>query len=190
MEIVMGMVYRQHVNPWTDVRRVEWKDVAELDELFESESLNTRHGSFFDQRFVDYLDSNFSDVSKINWRKFEGLVCEFFERQGFYVEVGPGRADEGVDARIWPRKSDRTLPPLTIVQCKRERKTVGKVVVKALWADVVSEGAKSGLIVTTSALSPGARRICRARGYPIAEADRGTLRQWLSALRTPWSGIV
>ena len=48
-------------------------------------------------------------------------------------------------------------------QCKRQKEKVGKVVVKALWADVQHEKASPGLIVTTSRLSPGAKEVCAAR---------------------------
>jgi hypothetical protein len=53
------------------------------------------------------------------------------------------------------------------VQCKRQKEKVGKVVVNALWADVEHEKAKSGLIVTTTAVSPGARKVPAVRAYPI-----------------------
>jgi restriction system protein len=91
--------------------------------------------------------------------------------------------------RVWPEKADRQLPPALLVQCKRERKKIGKVVVKALWADVLAERAGSGLIVTTTALSPGAKKVCTARAYRIREADRGTLREWIEAMKTPDRGI-
>lgn len=47
----------------------------------------------------------------------------------------------------------------------------------------------TGLIVTTSSFSPAAREVCTARGYDVAEADRGTLRTWLEAMRTPGAGV-
>jgi hypothetical protein len=37
------------------------------------------------------------------------------------------------------------------------------------------------LIVTTSSLSPGARDVRTARGYPVNAADRETLRTWVTA---------
>jgi restriction system protein len=108
---------------------------------------------------------------------------------GCHVEIGEGRNDEGIDGRVWPSKEDRSQPPLVLVQCKRQQDKVSKVVVKALYADVVAEGAKAGIIVTTNALSPGARRVCTARSYPVGEADRETLRKWLAAMRTPGTGV-
>jgi restriction system protein len=178
-------------SPFHRLRRVEWSDIRDLDDLFRSERLANRYGEYFDQRFVDFLDANFDDIDQVNWRQFEGLAAEFFDRSGFRVALGPGRNDEGVDIRLWPHEAEESDagPAVTLVQCKRERRRITKTVVKGLWADVVAEDAKSGLVVTTSSLSPGARATRTARGYPIEEADRETLRSWIRSMRTPGSGI-
>jgi restriction system protein len=178
-----------HKSSMSQFRRFEWSDVTELEELFKSEKLETLHGEFFDQRFVDFLSQNFQSISQINWRKFEGLTCEFFHRIGFEVEIGKGRNDESVDARVWARGKRAGNPPLILVQCKRQKDSVEKVVVKALYADVIHEKAKLGLVVTSSALAPGARKVCSARSYPICEANRDTLKKWIGAMRTPYAGI-
>jgi len=188
-EIINGIVEYQHGNPWSTFRRVEWVDVAELKDLFISESLNTFYGSFIDQRYIDYLERNFDDIDSLNWRKFEALTCEFFKREGYYVEIGKGRDDDGIDARVWPSKESVFQPPVILVQCKRSKKKVSKTVVKALWADVEYEKAGSGLVVTTSSISPGAKKSCKARGYKIDEADRDTLRAWVQKMRTPFTGV-
>ena len=192
-EIALGMVTDLvnyfHRNPWSNARPVEWHDTTKLDELFESENLSPQHGKYFDQRFVNYLYQNFNDIDKINWRKFEGLAGEYLERSGFKVDMGPGRNDGSIDIRAWAEDKTPGLPPTMLVQCKREKKKVGKVVVKALWADIYDEGAKSGLIVTSNALSPGAEKVCEARNYPIEQANRTTLRKWIEAMRTPGSGV-
>jgi len=178
-------------SPFDRIRRVEWSDIRDLDDLFRSERLESSHGAYFDQRFVDFLDANFDDIDQINWRQFEGLAAEFFDRSGLHVALGPGRNDEGVDIRLWPHEVEETGggPAVTLVQCKREHRRITKTVVKALWADVVEEGAKSGLIVTSSSFSPGASATRTARGYPIEEANRETLRRWIRSLRTPGLGI-
>jgi restriction system protein len=63
-----------------------------------------------------------------------------------------------------------SAPPAILVQCKREKKKVSKVVVKALYADIINERAESGLIVTYTTLSPGAEKVCRARlSYSTSE---------------------
>jgi restriction system protein len=176
-------------SPWGDIRRVEWSDVRELDELFHSEGLETSHGEYFDQRFVDFLAVNFDEIDEVNWRQFEGLAAEFFAREGFALELGRGRGDGGIDIRLWPDEDSRGLPPTVLVQCKRQRRRISNTVVKALWADVEHEGAGSGLVVTTSSLSPGAREVRTARGYPVLEADRETLRTWVTAMRSPGAGV-
>ena len=100
----------------------------------------------------------------------------------YEVELGSGRNDDNVDIRAWADGS--VGPPTILIQCKREKNKVGKVVVNALYADIQHEQAKSGLIVTTSALSPGARKIRTARGYPIEKADRIKVLQWIKAMRS------
>lgn len=187
LEMLQKLIDHSKRSPWTEDRTVEWKDMRQLDELFESERLSTIHGTYFDQRFVNYLHANFDDIARINWRKFEGLAGEYLKRSGFSVEIGPGRNDGSIDIRAWT--NDTSLPPTILVQCKREKQKVGKVIVKALWADILEERAESGLIVTSTALSPGAQQVCKARNYPINQANRHTLRKWIQEMRTPGSGV-
>jgi len=188
VEFLVGTHNMMHSNPWSRIRSIEWKDTVELKELFQSERLETYYGTFIDQRFIDYLAQNSADLNDMHWRKFEALACEYFERAGFHVEIGPGRNDDGVDARVWPKNQKTPSPPLLLIQCKREQSKISKVVVKALWADVIAEEAESGLIVTINGLSPGALKTKTARAYPIEVADRRHLRTWLQAMRTPNTG--
>jgi restriction system protein len=166
----------------------EWSDVIELTELFNSEGLNAQYGTFFDQRYIDYLHKNFEDIDRINWRKFEGLTAEYFVRAGFEVDVGPGRNDDGVDVRAWSTGKRDDEPPALIIQCKRQKSAVSKVIVKSLYADVQHEKAASGLIVTTSRLAPGAKKVCKVRNYPIEAADRKSLREWVEKMHKPGLG--
>lgn len=191
-EELIGLIeLSERASPWQwhPDRQVTWKDTVDLEELFSSESIDATHGTFFDQRFIDYLVANFDRIDSINWRKFEGFAAEFFVRSGYTVDVGPGRNDGGVDIRAWKPGATPTDPLLILIQCKRQKEKVGKTVVKALWADVVDENATSGLVVTSSALAPGADAVRRARSYPIEVADRATLKDWLSQLKTPGTGI-
>jgi restriction system protein len=188
-EMLIGINQEFHRSPWTLMRTVEWEDERELRDLFFSENLATNYGIFFDQRFIDYLQTNFDKIDVMNWRQFEGLAAEHLVRQGFSIDLGPGRNDDGVDIRVFPAEAREGLPPTTIVQCKRERRKISKVVVKSLWADVQHEGAESGLIVTTTELSPGAAKVCKVRNYPIGQANRNMLRHWISKMRTPGAGV-
>lgn len=188
-EIVQAYDESCHTSPWLSYRTIDWKNVIELDELFKSESMNVSHGEYIDQRFIDYLYQNFSDIDKINWRKFEQLVAEYFHKTNWHVELGPGRDDGGIDVRISKNVANSEYPEIILIQCKRQKRKIEKVVVKALWADVIDENANSGLVVTTSSLSPGAQKVCQARSYKINEADRTTLKKWLKEMRSPGKGV-
>lgn len=183
MEIIGGVNHDLH-RSLGSVRSVDWRDEVELRELFESERLEPLHGRFLDQRFIDFLDRNFERIDDIHWRKFEGLAGEFFEREGYRVEMGPGRGDEGVDMRVYPRDRPEGGPPLIIVQCKRQKAKIDMVLVKSVYADVEWEQAESGLIVTTSTFSPGAERVRTARAYKVDAAERPALREWISKMRS------
>lgn len=189
LELLEGINSDLHRSPWGEIREVNWVNLAQLKDLFESESLETLYGNFIDQRYIDFLSHNFDSIGNIHWRKFEALTCEFFESQGYYVEIGEGRNDDGIDARLWTDETDKNGPPTIIIQCKRYKDKIEKMVVKSLWADIQEYGAQSGLIVTTSSLSPGAEKVCTARNYPIEQVDRERLKQWIEIMRTPYKGI-
>lgn len=174
-------------SPWLDVRTTVWQDLRHISELFDSEQIASLHGRFFDQRFVDFLSANMEELKRINWRQFEGLTAEYLHREGYVVEIGEGRNDDGVDIRAWSDSDDTT--PQLLIQCKRQKDKVGKTIVKSLWADIEYEHAENGLIVTTSELSPGARNTINIRNYPIIECNFNDLKEWLLKMRTPWTGI-
>lgn len=184
LELMRGLQRDLHRSAWGAIRNVEWRDTVELSGLFKSAGLETQHAKFFDQRYIDYLAENFADIDRMHWRKFEGLTAEFFEREGFRVQLGPGSNDGGVDVRVYPADAQPDLPAMILVQCKRQKAKIDKALVKAVYADVLDEGAGSGLIVTTSMLSPGAEATRTARNYPVEAADRKTLRAWLDKLRS------
>lgn len=190
-DIIEIMIQDQMSSPWySQVRRIEWKDEVQLEELFESESLKTYYGSFIDQRYIDYLSNNLDDIGKMNWRKFEGLTGEFFKKNGYEVELGKGRNDGGVDIRVWKDKEDKENPPLILIQCKRQKDKVESEIVKALWADVYEEKAVSGLIVTSSKMSKGAKHIRKARAYNVGFAEKDTLIKWVKSMRSSTTNII
>ena len=180
---------RLMVSPWAKVRRREWEDVIDLNDLFVSEDVKATYGEFFDQRFIDFLAENFAEIDRINWRKFEALTAEWFSRLGYSVELGPGRNDDGVDIRAWADDRSTDGPPLLIAQCKRQASTISKVVLKAVYADVEHSKASKGVIVTTSRFAPGTDRVNRERGYGIEEANRQVVEKWIAELRTPGTGV-
>ncbi|WP_063896070.1 restriction endonuclease [Burkholderia stagnalis] len=168
----------------------EWDDTLELNGLFTGSNKDPEKGQFIDQRYIDYLSNNTDRLGDMHWRKFEQLTAEFYEREGYKVDLGPGSNDDGVDVRIWHPDADPTESPLCIAQCKRVQDKIDKVTVKGLHADVEFEKATYGVIVTTSELSPGAKTTISARGYAIEAVERDGVMNWLKKLRTPGTGIV
>lgn len=189
-EIIIAISDDMHTKLLSNFRQFNWKDTIELQNLFQSESLESKYGKFIDQRYIDFLYRNQEKLHEMNWRKFEGLTAEYFDREGYKVEIGPGRDDGGIDVRIWKEGTSDKDPPLILVQCKRYRNKIDKTVVKSLWADVQWEQADSGLIVTTSSLSPGAEKDCAARGYNIRQVDKSIIKSWLNEMKSPGAGII
>lgn len=175
-----------HLSPWGSQRRVEWRDVLDLAHLSDSEGVVAMHGTFFDQRFINFLARDVDRIDTMNWRKFEALIAERFLRLGFRVELGPGRGDGGVDIRVWAQGDESAL---TIIQCKRQRSSVPQIVVKALASDVAWIGADHGLLVTSSRVSPSAERVIEARSYPVEVVERDAISKWLAELSRPSSGL-
>ena len=145
------------LSPHSLIRYVDWRRPLVLRELFSGVKAEPERGTYIDQRFIDYLAGNKEKLPSMHWRKFEDLTAEFFAREGYQVELGPGSNDDGVDVRIWKAGQDAANHPHCLIQCKRQKSKIERVVVKGLSADVQFEGADYGLIVTTSELSPGAR---------------------------------
>ena len=184
LELIDGINRDLHRSAWGTIRNVEWQDTVELIGLFKDAGLETQHARFFDQRYIDFLGANFEQVDAMHWRKFEGFTAEYFEREGYRVVLGPGSNDGGVDLRVYPADAAPDLPPMILVQCKRQKAKIDKVLVKSVFADVLEERAGSGLIVTTSTMSPGAETTRTVRNYPVEAADRATIRSWIEKLRS------
>jgi restriction system protein len=178
------------LNPHSLGRAIEWVSPISLTKLFKGTVDSPEFGRFIDQRFINYLSKNTNQLPNIHWRKFEELTAEFFDREGYKVVLGPGSNDDGVDIRIWNANSLPTEKPLCLIQCKRQKTKIERVVVKGLYSDVQYEGAKFGIVVTSSELSPAARTTIMARGYPIQEVNRDGVTKWLTKLRVPGTGIV
>lgn len=188
LEIIKEYNRYSDYTPHTMNRWREWSDVVNLEDLFSKYKPSATEGDFFDQRFIDFLSVNQDKLGSIHWRKFEELIGECFTKFGYKVELGPGTNDDGVDLRVW--QDDELSAPEYIIQCKRQKSKIDKVTIKGLYADVIHEDAKKGLLVTTSEFSIGARKTVDVREYPIEEINGQMVKKWLVELRSPGAGIV
>ena len=130
-----------------------------------------------DRRRVE-RQSGAQSIDALDWREFESLLAEAFRRQGFVVEhSGSSAPDGGVDHRLV--KAGAT----TLVQCKHwRRRQVGVQIVRELLGVVTSEGAQSGIVVTSGRFTPDA--IAFAARNPIRLIDGGELVRMIGEVQT------
>lgn len=110
-----------------------------------------------DKRFTDSYDvlSNIEsgeNIAAMDWRDFENLIRELFEREFSSdmseVKITRASKDGGVDAVVFD--SDPIRGGKIIIQAKRYTNVVGLSAVRDLYGTVLNEGATKGILVTTS----------------------------------------
>jgi len=163
----------------------EWKSTTKLSDLYESDIQSENETDYLDQKFLDYLAVNGTEIEKIHWRNFEKFCAEYFKKEGFHVVLGPGTNDGGVDIRIYNNKS-YTEKPYMLIQCKRHSKKnkVSIETVKSFYTDVAHENADQGLIATTGYVAPGGKKVIDARRYNITLAENSKIKQWAKNMFT------
>ncbi len=130
-----------------------------------------------DRRRFDHVSGSAS-INELHWREFESLLSEAFRRQGFAIEhTGRDGPDGGIDIRLDKAGS------VTLVQCKHwKRQQVGVQIVRELLGVVTSEGAQSGIVVTSGQFSHAAIEF--AEKNPIRLIDGRELVQMVSEVQT------
>jgi restriction system protein len=117
-------------------------------------------------------------IASLSWQQFESLLAEAFRRQGFAVtnEGGPF-PDGGIDLRL--DKAGAT----TLVQCKHwKSRSVGVKIVRELRGVMASEGAQSGIVVTSGTFTPDA--IAFADSNPIRLIDGDELARMIAEVQS------
>lgn len=96
---------------------------------------------------------NFDDLMKLSPEEFGKAMKELLKCIGYRdarYRDRPG--DEGVDIECYDKSGNKV-----IVQCKRWRNPVGAEVIDRLGGAIVREGARKGILITTSELTRQAR---------------------------------
>lgn len=111
--------------------------------------------------------------------KFEELVAELFEEDGYRVVLTPPRADGGKDIYVY--KSDEKLEASFLVECKRyiPPNKVGVEIARQLYGVVQHERRSGGVIVTTSYFTRGAKEFAGTVPYQLFLRDFEDLQTWL-----------
>lgn len=182
-EVLQNIIHNQTMsNTIKPVEEILWDGGVELEKLFIKEHIPLEKKSFIDQKLINYLQANPDKLEFMHWRNFERLTAEFFNRQDYIVELGPGTNDGGVDLRVYSKEDNNK--PYVIIQCKRHKATnkVKIETVKSFFTDVNFENAKKGLIATTSSVEPGGKKVVAIRKYPLEFAENKEVIDWVNRM--------
>jgi len=118
-------------------------------------------------------------IRKLSPRRFEEIVAEILDKQGYEVELTPASGDGGFD--IYAAKKERIGKFLYLVECKRylPPNKVGVEIVRALYGVVQSKRATAGAIVTTSFFTSGAEAFQREAQHQLSLNDYIVLQKWI-----------
>jgi len=128
-----------------------------------------------------HFSKNPEDLKNLHWRDFEILLSRTFQAQGFKVELGPGRGDEGVDISLLQR--DPLGDVLTLVQAKRysPHRQIDLQAVSSLYGIGVAAKANKTLFVTTSTYAPVARRWASRVSDNLSLATSSEVAEWCAS---------
>lgn len=126
----------------------------------------------------EHFSKNSDQLTRLDWRQFEMLVAELLQAQGFETQLGPGRADGGVDIRLLQR--DPIGDILTLVQVKKydKRNPIRLQAVQALHGVKEAEGADNSLFVTTSRYLPSAKNFAGRDNVQMDLCVTDDVRKW------------
>jgi restriction system protein len=133
----------------------------------------------------DWFATRGHTLSRLHWRELEELIAASFASQGMAVELGPGRADGGIDLRL--ARHDVFGDVLTAVQVKGGTTPIRLHYVQALAAAAVADESDESIFVTASRYLPGVRNWVRAweakTQHRLTLASPGDVEQWCAAAR-------
>ena len=100
---------------------------------------------------LSLLDKSPDLLFQLPSRRFEELVAEILEKQGYEVDLTPASGDGGFD--MYAAKKDGLGNFLYLVECKRYTppNKVGVEIIRAVNGVVQAKQATAGAVVTTSA---------------------------------------
>lgn len=113
-------------------------------------------------------------------RKFEEVIADLLDRQGFACELTPASHDGGKD--IIARCPTPIGSFLLYVECKRyaPEHRVGVSLVRQLLGVVAHDRVSGGLLVTTSSFSAGARDLQATDPHRLTLRDYQDIKAWLA----------
>lgn len=125
------------------------------------------------------LDENPNLIFDLSPRKFEEVVAELLDRQGYQVTLTPASNDGGID--VYAAKRNELGSFLYLVECKRyaPNNTVGVGLIRNLYGVVQAERATAGILATTSFFTKNAREFQRKVEYQVSLHDYFSIQEWI-----------
>ena len=135
----------------------------------------------------EYFSKNSDQLTRLDWRKFEMLVAELLQAQGFEAELGPGHADGGVDIRLLQR--DPIGDILTLVQVKKyaDKNPIRLQAIQALHGVKEAEDADNSIFVTTSRYLMSAKNFASRDNVQMKLYVSDDVRKWCADAK---AGII
>ena len=103
-------------------------------------------------------------IRKLEWKRFEDVCQQFFEKQGIRCQTTDLGPDGGIDIRLY---QDDSISPTSIAQCKAWGGYVGVKPIRELLGVMTHEKIGKAFFMTSSAYSSDAKA--------VADANRITL---------------
>lgn len=100
-------------------------------------------------------------IESLSWQDFEKIIAMYYKKKGFKVQLeGGSGGDHGIDVLLKKKKEK------IVVQCKHWKKnSVGVAIIREMFGVMVSENARSVIIVTSGRFTKEAYKF--ASGKPI-----------------------
>ena len=171
------------------------EDIAEII-IYRNNELQTEYRNYFEWQWIcslvkpdfsdlyeeiyEWFHKNPDDLYHIDPRQFEVLLDGVFRNNGFRTQLGSGRADGGVDIRLY--SNDVIGEVVTLVQAKRYAPSnpIELQAVQALSAVVEDERANQGLFITTSRYLPCAKNFAGRQNTRLKLATSEDVSLWSS----------
>ena len=130
-------------------------------------------------KVIQHLSENPESLHELTPRKFEELIAELLQRDGYLVTLTPERKDGGFD--VLALQDSPAGKHLYLVECKRfaQHHPVGVSIVRALYGVVERAKATAGLVVTTSRFTSGALEFQADLPYRMGLQQYEDLCDWL-----------
>jgi HJR/Mrr/RecB family endonuclease len=135
--------------------------------------------AFADRALIERLYHRSGDLQTIDRRKFEEVVAEIFSGFGYLVELTQRTRDGGKD--IIAIKNSVT-PVKYLIECKRPNpgNPVSVSTVRELYGVKSDDQATKAILVTTTYLTPDAKRFVEKHRWELDAKEFHDLTEWIA----------